>query len=130
MNWRDSPLWMSREERLRLDRERKAYRLELDASMNNPGSVVHDDKCTKHMKREARYGRQSTGFDWDEVLERYSHRCAFCDATEAKLTVDHIIPLSRGGSNWPWNIRPLCEPCNDMKGPRLDIEFPLGRRIW
>lgn len=33
-------------------------------------------------------------------------------------SVDHVIPLARGGSNWPANLRPACGPCNSAKGAR------------
>jgi len=125
---KDRPLYMSREQRAQLDRDRKAYRLALDARMNGTAST---DKAEKHERRERQLGRMSTGFDWQQALKLYGYRCAFCgvDERDADLTVDHIIPLSRGGGNWQWNIRPLCEPCNTTKGSQLDIEFPLGREI-
>lgn len=33
-------------------------------------------------------------------------------------TIDHVLPLSRGGSEWPANLRPACNPCNARKGAR------------
>ena len=38
-------------------------------------------------------------------------RCARCSTT-TDLTVDHITPLSKGGTNNPGNLRVLCRPCN------------------
>lgn len=38
--------------------------------------------------------------------------------TLVATTIDHVIPLSRGGTNWPSNLRPACKHCNSSKGPR------------
>lgn len=43
----------------------------------------------------------------------YGGRCWRC-GVEAVAT-DHVKPLSRGGSNWPANLRPICTPCNSSK---------------
>ncbi len=37
---------------------------------------------------------------------------------EIKLTLDHVIPLSKGGRNIIDNIQPLCLACNDSKGTK------------
>jgi hypothetical protein len=50
-----------------------------------------------------------------EVLTRAKYRCEICGASQAdgaKLHVDHIVPVSKGGGNEPENLRCLCEPCN------------------
>lgn len=55
--------------------------------------------------------------EWHLLKIQYGHKCPRCGKCEpkVKLTVDHIIPLTRGGSNWIENIQPLCGPCNTSK---------------
>lgn len=50
-------------------------------------------------------------------------RCGECDSPE-NLEVDHIVPVSRGGTNEESNLQPLCRSCNSTKRARL----PKGRR--
>jgi 5-methylcytosine-specific restriction protein A len=51
------------------------------------------------------------------VLERDGHTCLRCGTTAA-LTLDHVIPVSMGGTNAPGNLQTLCEPCNQWKANR------------
>ena len=55
------------------------------------------------------------------ALKRSGKRCACCGKklTTKTMTMDHIIPLSRGGKNEPENLVSLCEPCNTQKGNML-----------
>lgn len=66
-------------------------------------------------KREPRAKLSNT--DWKKLKELYGHRCASCGAQEpdVKLSPDHKIPRSRGGSNDLGNWQPLCEQCNINK---------------
>ena len=52
--------------------------------------------------------------EWQQLCEQYEYRCACC-GEKKPLTVDHVIPLSRGGSNAIENIQPLCRTCNSSK---------------
>jgi 5-methylcytosine-specific restriction endonuclease McrA len=56
--------------------------------------------------------------EWVELCLKYDWCCAMC-GHRAKLTVDHIIPISRGGSNWAWNVRPACQSCNSRKKDKI-----------
>jgi 5-methylcytosine-specific restriction endonuclease McrA len=55
-------------------------------------------------------------------------RCACC-GKRRKLTVDHIVPLARGGSNGPTNLQMLCVSCNSSKGSRDAVAFMQGRGL-
>ena len=50
------------------------------------------------------------------LLEHYApdDRCLACGEVR-KLSVDHVVPLTKGGSCWPDNLQPLCRPCNSSK---------------
>lgn len=47
---------------------------------------------------------------------KQNDRCKFCCVDLRGVgEVDHITPLSRGGTNWPHNLQLLCMPCNRKK---------------
>lgn len=51
----------------------------------------------------------------------YGWCCAYCrtSLTTATLEMDHVIPISKGGTNWPSNLVPACRPCNRRKSDKL-----------
>ena len=53
-----------------------------------------------------------------EVWRRDQGQCAGCGSRE-NLEYDHIVPVSRGGSNTARNVELLCEVCNRAKGNRI-----------
>ena len=57
-----------------------------------------------------------------EYKRLYNSPCAFCGATE-KITMDHIIPISRSGNHSIGNLQPLCRSCNSSKKSRLVSEY-------
>lgn len=58
-------------------------------------------------------------------MEYYGWRCYLCgdDLTLKTMTVDHRIPTSRNGTNWPANLAPACRACNSRKGNRTEREY-------
>lgn len=56
--------------------------------------------------------------EWNKLKEQYDYKCLSCLTHESvkKLTIDHIVAISKGGSNTIDNIQPLCLPCNMAKG--------------
>ncbi len=54
------------------------------------------------------------------VYERDGHQCVKCGAKEA-LTLDHIIPWSRGGEDTVENLQTMCQSCNSRKGNRMEV---------
>jgi len=82
---------------------------------------THPDKKTQFS--ETRRARQRsakgsiTATEWQELKQSYRHSCLRCGQQEPviALTMDHVIPLARGGSHTIDNIQPLCARCNSTK---------------
>lgn len=55
-------------------------------------------------------------------FDYHGNKCIYC-AGIGDLTVDHLIPLTRGGTNWPANLAPACRSCNGRKRHRTYQEF-------
>ena len=64
--------------------------------------------------------------DWERLQRRYASGCAYCGA-QGKMTMDHVVPLSRGGTHTIGNVLPVCGPCNFRKGARCITEWKKPR---
>jgi hypothetical protein len=69
-------------------------------------------------------GGRPSAKDWAELVElvfsEKGRECVYCDAPAA--TIDHVVPVARGGSNHHANLVPACKTCNSAKGARLLLE--------
>ena len=87
--------------------------------LNFPHKALND-----HVKE--RYGIESniTEEQYWEMFSYFHYTCAYCgcdltgDRTKDKMTVDHIVPLSQGGTADVWNCIPCCKWCNISKGKK------------
>ena len=89
---------------------------------------LFDDKHREcHKLRTKGLHRQTRKF-WLWMLAKLDYRCSICGEqfSPAKLHVDHIIPVSRGGKTEWSNIQPLCEMCNIRKSNKY---IPPSRAI-
>jgi 5-methylcytosine-specific restriction endonuclease McrA len=78
--------------------------------------------------RIAATGGTVTNQEWAGTLEAWGHRCAYCNVhAPGELTMDHVVPLSRGGMHIAENVVPACGPkhgnCNARKSARTGREF-------
>ena len=80
----------------------------------------YENKLKKNMERylaKKNVGGSHTLGDWQTLKAQYNWTCPACLKKEPNivLTEDHIIPISRGGSDNIENIQPLCRSCNSSK---------------
>ena len=68
---------------------------------------------------------------WFAVRAFFGNCCAYCGGNK-RMTIDHVVPLSRGGEHDITNIVPACQSCNSAKGCRFMSEWviiPPERRV-
>lgn len=85
--------------------------------------------CIHEMDRRVRKlinGGKFTLEEWIEMKKQYENKCLGCGNSEVKLTIDHVIPLIKGGEHNVDNIQPLCFQCNNRK--RISI-IDYRRRV-
>ncbi|MCF8413733.1 MAG: HNH endonuclease [Melioribacteraceae bacterium] len=62
------------------------------------------------------------------ILKRDKHKCVYCGRGDLPLTMDHIIPRSKGGVDSWENLAAACMPCNNRKGDRTPSEAGMRMR--
>jgi 5-methylcytosine-specific restriction endonuclease McrA len=63
------------------------------------------------------------------LFARDGWRCVYCGTANHRLTLDHVVPRSRGGDSVWENVVTSCAPCNHKKGNRLPHEVHMELRI-
>jgi 5-methylcytosine-specific restriction endonuclease McrA len=80
----------------------------------------------KHNRRRNVPGRHTID-EWKSLVEEFDGRCVRCGDRLGlqKLTRDHVVPITNGGTDNIDNIQPLCKQCNSSKGRRHSTDYRL-----
>jgi len=76
--------------------------------------------------------RPAISFNRNEIFRRDQFTCQYCGKTSKHLTIDHIIPKSKGGQDVWENVVTACAACNHRKGGKLLEETSMklvGREL-
>lgn len=97
-------------------KSRKWYRA------NKERALIHTHR---RRARLVANGGTYTVREWRAMVSWFGDCCLCCGASE-RLTIDHVLPVARGGSNDIANLQPLCRPCNASKKARhIDYRDPV-----
>jgi len=94
----------------------------------NPEKIKAIRQNRRAMKRNAEGSH--TAEDIQRQYKAQKGKCYYCGSkVNNTYHVDHVIPLSRGGSNWPENLVIACPHCNSSKQDKLPHEWIEGGRL-
>ncbi len=118
----------------------------IDISHRRSDAKTCSERCSRRLRdsdirlrramlqhaREARKRRVIVGkgvpvSEWRRILRRALGRCFYC-GDQAKLTMDHVVPIIRGGKHSIGNVVAACGSCNSSKNDRLVIEWRRSMR--
>jgi hypothetical protein len=63
------------------------------------------------------------------IKEKWNYECAYC-GSEENLTLDHITPTSKGGSERVTNVLCACHSCNQSKGHKMWSDWFLSQDFF
>jgi hypothetical protein len=97
---------------------------------NGPDDLLHSLIELRPSEAKRRYRKS--------IFEDFSTRgpfghcaCAYCGAWNEKLTIDHIVPKSKGGPHFAkWNALPACLACNASKSNLPVFEWWRPQEFW
>ena len=83
---------------------------------NNPERFRELQRHAQHRRRSLKDGlfENYTEEEWGNLLHRYDCKCIRCGSSD-NIEVDHVVPISKGGTNTIDNLQPLCRSCNAQK---------------
>lgn len=76
----------------------------------------------QYLYRKKGAGGYPTFHQVNGLYARYLGLCAYCNLNKA-TSIDHVLPISRGGNNNIENLLPACVSCNSSKGSKLLKEW-------
>jgi len=90
--------------------------------MQGPGFLV--EVPPGHVRKEKEKARALRKTQWWQ-RRIAKGRCHYCGASvpPRDLTMDHVVPLVRGGRTTKGNVVPCCKECNNKKKYYLPIEW-------
>ena len=106
----------------------------LDATQTDSGWLVRSPSVVLHVPEHIRLTIAGNERLWKvppvnrrEILRRDHHKCQYCGSTK-RLTIDHVLPRSKGGTHTWDNVAAACERCNSLKGDRTPEEAKMSLR--
>lgn len=112
-----------------LDAEWQRNNKEKVAERNRKWQVKNKGKFRAYTAKRRTKERENGGYhDEADIVDHLLMQgwlCASCkcDLKMSGYEVDHIIPVSKGGSSWPDNIQCLCRSCNRSKGNKMPEDW-------
>lgn len=96
--------------------------------------IANRERCRTRLRLRRAMERGAKGShteeQWLQLVAFLDERCACCRKRK-KLSLDHIKPVTWGGSHYLANVQPLCRKCNSEKGDRFAVDYrPAYIRAW
>ena len=97
-----------------------------EAVLRTPSRVVPVPSVVRLARYVRRPHRQKVAFNRRNLFRRDDHRCQYCRKRGSDLTLDHVLPRSRGGSTSWENVVACCRACNARKRDRTPDEAGMA----
>lgn len=127
LNNRARANYLAKEYRDRQSPEARERRLEKVRIQSAAYAKTHPEiavaRAARRRALEAGAEGHYTKEDVKDLIKKQGRNCKYCGVFLKKFSIDHFIPLSRGGTNWPENLVLACCSCNSRKHTKMPWEW-------
>lgn len=108
-------------------RDRRKYYIKYHKT--SKGQAAKFNSNNKRRQREEQQGRGITGQQWLEMMKFFGFKCAYSgkyiggEENQSIRSIDHIVPIAKGGINEIWNCVPMYRPYNTRKNDKTLEEW-------
>src|SRR6266702_169120 len=107
----------------------RSYMLNLRQTNPEKARVLDSVKRQNRRARELSIGGSCTTKEIEAQYQQQKGKCYYCSKKMTQHHIEHVVPLSRGGTNDISNIILSCPSCKQKKGGKLPHEWPAGGRL-
>lgn len=112
----------------------EAFKLSMNESAkiytNNRYAIDANYRLSERIRKQHRRAAGTlTPAEWLGIVALFNCECAYC-GSHSRLTMDHVVPVSRGGKTTLDNIIPACSSCNSSKQARDIIEWYTSQPFY
>lgn len=109
---------------------REAYNTNQRAYQNNKYATDSEFRMSEIIRKQLRRSAGSlSAEEWNNILKHFEYACAYCGKTH-EITMEHIIPISKGGLTSVLNIVPACSTCNSSKNNKDMLEWYTAQSFF
>jgi len=115
-----------------LDAKAKKLESQTKYREKNRQRINCQKKIDKQTKKSDENGLSSSFIinDWEEIIEYFNHKCAYCGSNCIQLQQEHVVPVMKGGHYIKQNIVVACQMCNRDKDIKDMEEWYRGRPFF
>lgn len=107
-----NPEYREKKNKQKSEQRKKKYGIDLEWTRRVLawGNAHHRRRRNAELSAEGSHTEE----EWQALCQRFDYRCVAC-GNQDPLTRDHVVPITKGGTDYIENIQPLCQLCNSKK---------------
>ena len=115
----------AKQRRAKYDKSEKGKQKRAKYNNSEKGQIVNFNKVSKRRQREQEQGVGINKEQWLEMMQFFDFKCAYSDISLNKnnRSIDHIIPIVKGGEHEIWNMAPMDRNLNSSKQDKDMMEY-------
>jgi 5-methylcytosine-specific restriction endonuclease McrA len=112
-------------------KQNREHKRQCDSAYGKKYRQEHPEKGREydHRRRVRELNAPGSGFtdtEWQTLKSDYGYHCAYCNQKKP-LTIEHVVPLDKGGAHEAENIVPACKSCNSGKRNKSLLFYMMHR---